>query len=122
VNGNILWANLHLLFWLSLIPFVTGWMGENNFAELPVALYGMVMWMSGIAYYILTQTLISHHGNESLLATALGRRIKEISSLILYTAAIIFSFIYSWIAVALYVFVACMWLVPDQRVERALNR
>lgn len=122
VNGSILWANLHLLFWLSLIPLVTAWMGEHTSAELPVALYGVVMWMSGIAYYILTQTLISHHGNDSVLSTALGRRIKEITSLLCYTMAILFSFIYTWIAVSLYVFVACMWLVPDRRVERVLNR
>jgi TMEM175 potassium channel family protein len=122
VNGNVLWANLHLLFWLSLIPFTTGWMGENNFAQLPIALYGVVLWMSGIAYYILAQTLISLHGNDSLLATALGRKIKEITSLVCYTVAIIFSFISTGTALAIYVFVACIWLVPDKRIERTLDR
>jgi len=122
VSGGILWANLHLLFWLSLIPFVTGWMGENDFAKLPVALYGAVMWMSGLAYYILTQTLVSLHGNDSLLATALGRKIKEITSLACYTVAIIFAFISTGISLAIYVFVAGMWLVPDKRIEKTLGR
>ncbi len=122
VNGSVLWANLHLLFWLSLIPFVTGWMGENEFAELPVALYGAVMWMSGFAYYILTQTLVSLHGNDSLLATALGRKIKEIASLACYTVAIIFAFISTGISLAIYVFVTGMWLVPDKRIEKTLGR
>ena len=121
VNGNVLWANLHLLFWLSLIPFTTGWMGENNFAQLPIALYGVVLWMSGLAYYILAQTLISLHGNDSLLATALGRKIKEITSLVCYTAAILVSFINTSIALAIYVFVACIWLIPDKRIERMLK-
>lgn len=122
VNGNVLWANLHLLFWLSLIPFTTAWMGENNFAQLPIALYGVVLWMSGLAYYILARTLIALHGNDSLLATALGRKVKEIASLIFYTLAIIFSFISPALALAIYVFVACIWLVPDKRLERALTR
>jgi uncharacterized membrane protein len=122
VNGNVLWANLHLLFWLSLIPFATGWMGENNFAQLPIALYGIILWMSGLAYYILAQTLISLHGNDSLLASALGRKFKEIASLVCYTAAIIFSFIGPGISLAIYVFVACIWLVPDRRIERTLDR
>ncbi|HET9907831.1 MAG TPA: TMEM175 family protein [Anaerolineales bacterium] len=122
VNGNVLWANLHLLFWLSLIPFATAWMGENNFAQLPIALYGFVLWMSGLAYYILTRTLIRLHGNDSLLATALGRKVKEIASLVFYTLAIIFSFISPGITLAIYVFVACIWLVPDQRMERVLSR
>ena len=122
VNGNVLWANLHLLFWLSLVPFTTAWMGENNFAQLPIALYGVVLWMSGLAYYILAQTLIALHGNESLLATALGRKFKEIASLVCYTVAIIFSFISTGIALAIYVFVACIWFVPDKRIERTLDR
>ena len=122
VNGNVLWANLHLLFWLSLIPFTTGWMGENSFAQLPIALYGVVLWMSGLAYYILVQTLISLHGNDSLLATALGRKIKEIVSLVCYAVAIIFSFVSPGIALATYVFVACIWLVPYKRIERTLER
>ena len=122
VNGNVLWANLHLLFWLSLIPFTTGWMGENSFAQLPIALYGAVLWMSGLAYYILAQTLISLHGNDSLLATALGRKIKEITSLVCYAIAIIFSFFSTGISLAIYVFVACIWLIPDKRIERTLDR
>ena len=122
VNGNVLWANLHLLFWLSLIPFTTAWMGENNFAQLPIALYGVVLWLSGLAYYILAHTLISLHGNDSLLATALGRKFKEIASLVCYTVAILFSFISTAISLAIYVFVACIWLIPDQRIERTLNR
>lgn len=122
VNGNVLWANLHLLFWLSLIPFATGWMGENNFAQLPIALYGVVLWMSGLAYYILAQTLISLHGNASLLATALGRKAKEIISLVCYAVAIIFSFFGPGVSLAIYVFVACTWLVPDKRIERIIER
>ena len=122
VNGNVLWANLHLLFWLSLIPFTTGWMGENSFAQLPIALYGAVLWMSGLAYYILAHTLISLHGNDSLLATALGRKIKEITSLVCYAIAIIVSFFSTGLSLAIYVFVACIWLVPDKRIERTLDR
>ena len=122
VNGNVLWANLHLLFWLSLIPFTTAWMGENNFAQLPIALYGVVLWMSGLAYYILAQTLITLHGSDSLLATALGRKDKEIISLVCYTLAIIFSFISPGVSLGIYVFVAFIWLVPDKRVEKALTR
>ena len=122
VNGAVLWANLHLLFWLSLIPFVTGWMGENEFARLPVALYGIVMWMAGFAYYILTQTLMSLHGNDSLLTTALGRRFKEIMSLVCYTIAILLAFINTGISLAIYVFVAGIWLVPDTRIEKTLGR
>lgn len=122
VNGNVLWANLHLLFWLSLIPFATAWMGENDFAQLPIALYGFVLWMSGLAYYILAQTLITLHGNDSLLATALGRKVKEIISLLCYTLAIIFSFISPGVSLGIYIFVAFIWLVPDKRVEKALTR
>ena len=121
VNGNVLWANLHLLFWLSLVPFTTGWMGENDFAQLPIALYGIVLWMSGLAYYILAHTLISLHGNDSLLATALGRKVKEIMSLVCYTLAILVSFINTGISLAIYVFVACIWLIPDKRIERTLK-
>jgi uncharacterized membrane protein len=121
VNGAVLWANLHLLFWLSLIPFVTGWMGENNFAQLPVSLYGVVLWMSGLAYYILTHALVTLHGTDSIIATALGRRIKEIGSLVAYTAAILFAFINTGISLAIYAFVAFVWLVPDTRIEKKLG-
>ena len=97
-------------------------MGENNFAQLPIALYGFVLWMSGLAYYILAQTLITLHGNDSLLATALGRKFKEILSLVCYTLAILFSFISPGVSLGIYVFVAFIWLVPDKRVEKALTR
>src|SRR2546422_6901020 len=120
VSGGVLWANLHLLFWLSLIPFVTAWMGENHFAALPVALYGAVMLFAGVAYFILTRTLIAHHGESSDLAAALGRDLKGQVSLVLYAAAIPLSFAHSWIGCALYVLVAIMWLVPDRRIEKML--
>lgn len=122
VNGAVLWANLHLLFWLSLISFVTGWMGENNFAQLPVALYGVVLWMSGLAYYILALSLVTLHGRESIIATALGRRVKEIGSLVAYTVAILFAFINTNISLAIYFLVALMWLIPDTRIEKTLGR
>jgi uncharacterized membrane protein len=120
VNGRILWANLHLLFWLSLIPFATRWMGENHFAAVPVALYGLVMLMAGCAYFILSRTLIAHHGKDSALAIALGKDYKGIASLVLYVIAVLLSFVSPWIAVALYVFVAIMWFIPDRRIENAL--
>jgi uncharacterized membrane protein len=120
VNGRILWANLHLLFWLSLIPFATRWMGENHFAAVPVALYGLVMLMAGFAYFILSRTLVAHHGKDSALAIALGKDYKGIASLVLYVIAVLVSFVNPWIAVALYVFVAIMWFIPDRRIENAL--
>jgi uncharacterized membrane protein len=120
VNGKILWANLFLLFWLSLIPFVTGWMGENGFAQLPVALYGVVLWMSGFAYYILTQVTITLHGEGSLIETALRNKAKEMISLVAYALAILLSFINTNFSLALYIFVAVIWLIPDPRVEKAL--
>jgi len=122
VNGRILWANLHLLFWLSLTPFVTRWMGESHFAAWPVALYGAVLLCTGIAYFILTRALIAHHGQESPLATALGRDIKGKVSLVFYAMAIPVSFVNTWLACALYVVVAIMWLVPDRRIEEAVTR
>lgn len=120
VNGNILWANLHLLFWLSLVPFVTGWMGENHFAPLPVAVYGIVLFFAAIAYFILTRTLIFHHGKDSTLAIALGRDFKGKVSLAIYAVAILLSFVNSWLACLLYVLVAVMWLIPDRRIEKTL--
>ncbi len=120
VDGRVLWANSHLLFWLSLIPFVTGWMGENHFAALPVSLYGAVMLFSGVAYFILAQTLLALHGKDSTLATALGRDFKGKISIVIYVAAIAISFLNSWIACAMYVAVAIMWLVPDRRIEKTL--
>jgi uncharacterized membrane protein len=122
VNGSILWANLHLLFWLSLVPFVTGWMGENNFAELPVALYGAVLWVSGLAYYILTRTMVTLHGKDSLIDTALRNTFKETISLVCYGLAIPLAFINPSFSLAFYVLVALMWLIPDTRIERTLGR
>jgi len=120
VNGRILWANLHLLFWLSLVPFVTAWMGDTRFAPRPVALYGVVMVFAGIAYFVLTRTLISHHGSDSVIATALGRDFKGKISVVLYAVAIPSAFVSPWIACAVYVCVAIVWLVPDRRLEKAL--
>ena len=120
VNGTILWANLHLLFWLSLVPFVTGWMGENHFAALPVALYGTILLMAGFAYFILARALASHHGKDSRLARAFGKDAKGIASLVVYATAIPLAFVNTWIAFSLYVAVALMWFVPDRRIERAL--
>jgi uncharacterized membrane protein len=123
VSGGVLWANLHLLFWLSLFPFVTGWMGENHFAPLPSALYGGVLMMAGVAYTILSRTIIHEDGGEaSLLAKAVGKDYKGQLSVVCYAAAIVFSFFNHWISQAIYVFVALMWLVPDRRIERVLTR
>jgi uncharacterized membrane protein len=119
VTGGILWSNLHLLFWLSLIPFVTAWMGENHFEQRPVALYGVVMLMSGVAYYILTRTLIRHHGSESGLRVAVGNDFKGMASVVMYVVAIAISFGNHWVALAIYVAVALMWLIPDRRIERS---
>ena len=117
VSGGILWANLHLLFWLSLIPFVTGWMGENHFSELPVALYGAVLLMAAVAYFILQNRILSVQGKDSLLAKALGKDLKGKASPIIYIIAIIVFFYNTWIAGALYILVALMWLIPDKRIE-----
>lgn len=121
VNGPVLWANLHLLFWLSLVPFVTGWMGENHFAPLPVALYGAVLLMSGVAYYVLSRTLVGLHGERSTLALALGSDMKGKLSVLIYAAALPLAFVNRWVAVGAYVVVALMWLVPDRRIERGLS-
>ena len=117
VQGPVLWANLHLLFWLSLIPFATSWMGENDFATLPVALYGAVLWMTALAYYLMVRALMSYHDKDSVLAKALGDGRKERISLILYTVAVPLAFFRSWIAMLLYITVAIMWLAPDPRIE-----
>ena len=122
VNAPILWANLHLLFWLSLIPFVTGWMGENHFEELPTALYGFVLLMAAIAYWFLERAIIAEQGRDSVLASAIGGDWKAKSSLILYAAAVGLSFVNQWIADAIYVTVAVMWFVPDPRIEKRLKR
>jgi len=121
VNGPVLWANLHLLFWLSLVPFVTGWMGENDFARMPVALYGVVLLMCGIAYAILVRCLIALHGADSTLAHAIGRDRKGNLSIVLYAVAIPLAFVSEWIAIAFYVVVSVIWLVPDRRIERVLK-
>lgn len=121
VNGKILWANLHLLFWLSLVPFVTGWMGENDFARLPVALYGAVLWMSGFAYYILARALVTLHGKDSLIDSVLRNRLKERTSLVAYALAVLLAFFNTAFSLALYAFVAFIWLIPDPRVEEALG-
>lgn len=117
VTGDILWANLHLLFWLSLVPFVTGWMGENHFAKMPLALYGIILLMAAIAYYILQSRIISNHGQDSILARAIGKDIKGKISPILYVFAIGSCWISVWIAGGIYILVALMWLVPDRRIE-----
>jgi len=122
VSGSILWANLHLLFWLSLTPFATAWMGENHFAPLPVALYGLVLLFSGIAYFILTRRLIAHHGTGSTLAASIGHDRKGIVSLVVYAVAIPLSFEQPSIACAGYVMVAVMWLIPDPRIEKGLEK
>ena len=121
VNGGILWANLHLLFWLSLIPFVTGWMGENHFSAAPTALYGVVLLMAAIAYWILQQMIIAAQGSGSLLKTAVGRDLKGKISPLLYVIAIAAAFFEQWVAGGIYVLVALMWLVPDRRIERVLG-
>jgi len=121
VTGGILWANLHLLFWLSLIPFTTGWMGENRFAPTPTALYGVVLLAAAIAYRVLQAAIVRHHGRDSTLARALGRDVKGRISPVLYLLAIGLSYASPWIAGALYVGVALMWLVPDKRIERTLR-
>lgn len=120
VTGGVLWANLHLLFWLSLLPFATGWMGENHFGPLPSAVYGGVLLMAAIAYSILTWTIIREEGPESLLHKAVGRDVKGNLSAVLYAVAIPLSFYVPFAAQAIYVFVALMWLVPDRRIERVL--
>jgi uncharacterized membrane protein len=121
VKGGILWANLHLLFWLSLIPFTTGWMGENHFATAPTALYGVVMLMAGIAYWILQQSIIVSQGPNSLLKKAVGSDWKGKSSVGLYATAILVAFLSHWISQGLYVLVALLWLIPDRRIERVLS-
>lgn len=122
VSGPMLWANLHLLFWLSLFPFATGWMGENHFAAMPTALYGLVLLMAAIAYWLLEQTIIAAEGPASVLQRAVGRDWKGKLSPVLYGIAIAATFMRPWVAQTIYVFVAILWLVPDPRIERALHR
>ncbi|HEY6072579.1 MAG TPA: TMEM175 family protein [Anaerolineales bacterium] len=123
VSGSILWANLHLLFWLSLFPFTTGWMGENHFARLPTAVYGVVLFMASVAFFILSRVIIREQGRDSILRRAIGRDWKGKASPLLYLAAILAAaFISPWLAQAIYVVVALMWLVPDRRIERVIPR
>jgi uncharacterized membrane protein len=121
VTGSILWANLHLLFWLSLVPFTTAWMGENHFAAAPTALYGVILLMAAIAYMILQRRIVAHEGPTSVLATAVGRDLKGKLSPVLYLSAIALAFVNQWISDALYIAVALWWLVPDSRIERRLK-
>ncbi len=122
INGKILWANLHLLFWLSLVPFATGWMGENHFAPLPTAAYGAVLLAAAIAYFLLQSVIIAEHGPDSKLASAVGSDLKGKISPVLYAAAIPLAFVHQWFADAIYVAVAVMWLVPDPRIAKRVRR
>jgi len=118
INGKILWANLHLLFWLSLIPVATGWMGEHNFAKASMTLYGVVLFLSSVAYFILQRIIIVNEGENSVLAKAIGRDLKGYTSSVLYVLGIVFSFYNEWISGAAYFAVALLWLIPDKRIER----
>jgi uncharacterized membrane protein len=122
INGKILWANLHLLFWLSLVPFTTSWMGETKFSPWPVAIYGMIMFFSGVAYSILTKTLIANHGHESNLAQALKSDVKGKASICIYGLAIPLALIKPLLSCVLYIVVTLLWLVPDHRIEKVLNQ
>lgn len=121
VSGSVLWANLHLLFWLSLVPFVTGWIGENSFAQKPMALYGFILLMAAIAYYILQIQIIRSHGSDSILAKAVGKDLKGKLSPILYVVGIVLSWISTWISGAIFILVALIWLIPDSRIERIIK-
>lgn len=121
VNGAILWANLHLLFWLSLIPFATAWIGEHHFAPFPMMLYGLILLMNAIAYFILQRVILKHHGKDSVLSKAIGKDYKGKASIVLYVIAVLSSKYYTEISGALYILVALIWLVPDKRIEKILN-
>ena len=121
VNGNILWANLHLLFWLSLIPFTTSWLGENHTEAVPVALYGFNLIMSGAAFMILMRAILAHHEEDFVLRKMIGKDYKGKISFILYALGLFLSFVSTWIAIALYILVAIMWFIPDKRIERNVN-
>jgi uncharacterized membrane protein len=120
VNGSVLWANLHLLFWLSLIPFGTAWMGENHFSQWPVFLYGIILLMSSVAYFLLVLALIKIHGKKSLFAEAIGKDSKGKISTLIYILGIILSFVNSWLGLSMYIVVACIWFIPDKRIEKKL--
>lgn len=118
VSAKVMWSNTHLLFWLSLIPFVTAWAGENNFSVLPVATYGVVLFMAAVAYYILTISIIKTDKEDSILKMAIGEDIKGKASVVLYGIAIPLAFLYAYVAVAIYILVAFIWLIPDKRIEK----
>jgi uncharacterized membrane protein len=122
ITGGVLWANLHLLFWLSLVPFVTGWMGENHFATATLSVYGIVLLMAGLAYWILQWQLMHVNGKDSVLARAVGKDLKGKASPVLYLLGIFSAFENAWISGAIYIFVALMWLIPDTRIERMINK
>jgi uncharacterized membrane protein len=122
VNGRVLWVNLLLLFWLSLVPFVTNWLGEHPQTATPVALYGGVLWLAGFSYYVVAQGLVGLHDQESALVQAIGNDIKGKISLVLYTTAIPLAFVNTWLSIGLYLVVAVMWLIPDSRIERILSQ
>jgi uncharacterized membrane protein len=121
VDGLILWANSHLLFWLSLVPAATGWMGENFLAPLPTAIYGAILLMPAIAYYLLQKAIVHQQGKHSVLASALGRDFKGKISVLLYAAAVVLAFVDAWLSIAIYALVAVMWLIPDRRIEKVLH-
>ena len=121
VSGPILWANNHLLFWISLVPFATGWMGENNFAPLPTVVYGLSLLMPALAWYVLQTAIIRKHGIESVLARALGSDLKGKMSSVFYVVAIALAFVSPWISLAIYALVAVMWLIPNRRIEHAIT-
>ncbi len=121
-TGRVLWANLHLLFWMSLIPFVTAWLGEHQLAAWPVALYGGVCLMCGLAYFVLTRAIIAADGESSVLAAAVGRDVKGVLSLVFYTAGIVLAFVAPLLAILIYVFTALMWFIPDRRIERRMTQ
>ncbi|KTC88935.1 TMEM175 family protein [Fluoribacter dumoffii] len=121
ISGKVLWANLNLLFWISLFPFATGWMGENHFTATPTSFYGIVLLMASISYSILVHTLISHEGKESLVAQAIGNDFKGTSSILLYAFAIPLAYVYVWVAQILYVIVAIVWIIPDKRIENKIT-
>ena len=122
IDGRVLWANLHLLFWLSLVPFTTSWVGEHPTAAIPAAIYGVVFLMAGVAYLLLQQALVRRNGPDSLLARAIGRDLKGKLSTLLYASAILLAFVRAWIADAIYVLVALIWFIPDRRIERSILR
>ena len=120
VSGGTLWANLHLLFWLSLLPFVTGWVGENHFSALPTSMYGLVLLMASLAYWLLVRRIIAVEGNNSLVAKAIGKDRKGIASSLLYLVAIPLAFVQPWIAQGIFILVAILWLIPDRRIEKVM--